>query len=828
MLRISWQTLRTRRGSLAGAFAAILLAVAFASATGAVLAAALSAPGPGRFAAADAVLRADPTVDLGGDEGGVDAVPGPRADGRLAERAAAVDGVKAAVGDVAFDVTGWAAGRAAGSGLRAHGWPSARLTPYALTAGRAPARAGEIVADAKLDVRPGARLRIAAPGGTSTYRVTGVARSRAAEPVDQTAVFFTADVAGRLSGTPGRVDAVGVLAEPGVSRSALRERLLAAGLGKGVEVVDRDHAADADAGDSRAEDRATVIAVSGTMGGITGVVALFVVAGTFSLVMAQRRREIASMLALGATGRQIRRLVSGEALIVAVAAGALGLAAGIPLAGALVDVLASHDVVPEGFQAGGSWIPPVAAFALGVVISQLAVVAAAHRAGRTAPAEAMREVAVERSRPSVVQLLTGVVLLGGGVAMSLVFSGFWAQAFAVLCGMLLAAGVGMLGRGLLGGPATLASWPLRALGAPGLLASANLGANRWRTAALATPIVLIAMLAGTQGVVQTSDQRHTERVTAARVTADHVVTGRDGAPVPERTAADVAALPGVRGVAEVLPTQVFGLDHGLAGESPWTAAGVRALGRGGALDLGVVRGDLRDVRGTGVAISKVVAHDGKLGVGDSLRVRLADTTPATLRVAAVYDRAAGLGDVVVDSALARAHTPGADPATVFVSGGSPARYADRHPELRAADRDAYLGALEVEDTDGAWAVWLIVGVAAVFATLSLVNTAAMATGERRQEMATIRLVGGTPGQITRMAALEMLPTIAVAVAAGAAVVAVAVAGVPRSVSGVPLEVPLTLTAGLLGGAALLGLLAGVVTSRLALRSSPAEAMRARE
>ena len=120
------------------------------------------------------------------------------------------------------------------------------------------------------------------------------------------------------------------------------------------------------------------------------------------------------------------------------------------------------------------------------------------------------------------------------------------------------------------------SLPLRLLGAPGLLASTSLAANRWRTAALATPIVLIAMLVGTQGVLQTSAQQQTERVTAARVTADHVVVGRDGAPLPAGTAAQLARLPGVDAATGMVRTDVFLLDHGLGWDTPWPAAGVSA------------------------------------------------------------------------------------------------------------------------------------------------------------------------------------------------------------------------------------------------------------
>ncbi len=82
-----------------------------------------------------------------------------------------------------------------------------------------------------------------------------------------------------------------------------------------------------------------------------------------------------------------------------------------------------------------------------MLIAQLAVFAAARRAGRTRPAEALRDAAIEHPRPGVLQLVAGLLCVGGGVAMALVFSGMWAVAFAILIGLLLATGVGLLGRG---------------------------------------------------------------------------------------------------------------------------------------------------------------------------------------------------------------------------------------------------------------------------------------------------------------------------------------------------------------------------------------------
>ena len=254
----------------------------------------------------------------------------------------------------------------------------------------------------------------------------------------------------------------------------------------------------------------------------------------------------------------------------------------------------------------------------------------------------------------------------------------------------------------------------------------------------------------------------------------------------------------------------------------------------GALDLRVLDGDPRDVRGTRVAVSDVVAAEGGVAVGDMLHARMADTRAATLRVAAVYERPAGLGHVVLDPALARRHAATGTDSAVFVSGGgaaarSLARYAASHPGVSAMDRSSHLRATDaVLRNEGTWGVWLIVGMSVAFAALALVNTAAMATTERRDELATIRLLGGTSGQATRMIALELAPTVVVALLAGAGVAALALMGVPEGVRGIPIAVPSTLVVALAAGAAALAMAAGAVTARMALRATPAAAMRVRE
>ena len=134
--------------------------------------------------------------------------------------------------------------------------------------------------------------------------------------------------------------------------------------------------------------------------------------------------------------------------------------------------------------------------------------------------------------------------------------------------------------------------------------------------------------------------------------------------------------------------------------------------------------------------------------------------------------------------------------------------------MQVLTRDEYRETVRASANDQAWAVWMIIALAALFAGLALVNTAAMATAERREELATIRLLGGTRGQAARTVVLETIPVLLTALAAGAVVTAISVYGVPKGLTGVPLAVPVELLAAMAAGAAAVGLLAALVTTRL--------------
>ena len=201
--------------------------------------------------------------------------------------------------------------------------------------------------------------------------------------------------------------------------------------------------------------------------------------------------------------------------------------------------------------------------------------------------------------------------------MALIFKGMWAVAFAILDGLLLAVGVGLLGRALLGLPAALLACPLRRLGASGLLAGTSLAANRWRTAALATPIVLVAMLAGTQGVVQDSGRRDTEarhrRARARRRSSSPAATARPSRrPARPSSPSCAASTASPRSATtELYP------DGALGENAPWPAAGGHRRAAPARSTCGFTHGSLADVRGDRVAVSRVFAESGDLRLGES-------------------------------------------------------------------------------------------------------------------------------------------------------------------------------------------------------------------
>src|SRR3954469_25696667 len=135
MLRLALLSARGRLSTFIGAFVALAASATLVVAGGMPFEAALrSHPPVERYAAAAAVVTGQQIVGADHD---VPLGERARVDAALAGRLAAVPGVRSAIGDVS------APARLGARDAVVHGWGSAALTPYVLTAGRPPARPGE-------------------------------------------------------------------------------------------------------------------------------------------------------------------------------------------------------------------------------------------------------------------------------------------------------------------------------------------------------------------------------------------------------------------------------------------------------------------------------------------------------------------------------------------------------------------------------------------------------------------------------------------------------------------------------------------------------------
>jgi hypothetical protein len=283
------------------------------------------------------VATTDLSVSSGsGEDRSVERYPLPeraRVDTSLVNRIAQLPGVRLAAADVAAPGQLAIGAGSPGYAVSTHSWSAAALTPFTLQAGGAPTTNGEAVVDAQLaataKVRLGQQIRIAAASGTRTFRVSGIAAATG-PAVDQSTVFVDDSEAEALAGHPGWAEVIGVVAEPGVDRTALANAVAATlppTADRAVGAYPRVYA-----GPERgvvespdvAHGREFVIAVSSVFGGATLLIAILVIAGTVGLSVKQRHRDIALLRAIAATPRQVRRLVIREAVVLGLLASITG------------------------------------------------------------------------------------------------------------------------------------------------------------------------------------------------------------------------------------------------------------------------------------------------------------------------------------------------------------------------------------------------------------------------------------------------------------------------------------------------------------------------
>ncbi|GLY99419.1 FtsX-like permease family protein [Actinoplanes sp. NBRC 103695] len=612
---------------------------------------------------------------------------------------------------------------------------------------------------------------------------------------------------------PGQVQAILIKAGPGVDRAAL-DRLAASAGAETFAGADRGKAENT--ADGAAQD--LLVQVGGAFGGYVVLLVIFVVAGLVGLSVRHRRRDLALLRAIAATPGQVRRMLVAEAALLTGIATVLGLPAGLLATSWLHGELLDRGFVPAGIPIPPSPLAALAAPVVIALVAMLAAVVAARRATAIRPTEALGEAAVEPERTSPVRAIIGVVLLAGaGSAGGVAAGAGGTTALTSALGMLylFVTAVALLAPWINRGAARLLTPLLRGVwGTSGYLASANLRANARGMAMVLTALVLSVGFGGSVWFLQDNLQRQTLAQSRDGMLAQQALIAPDG--VPAATIAQIRERAGVSGVTGVRDTSVLIKTFDTAEAVP--ARAIDPSEAGSTMDLGVTQGSLADLGPDSVAVSELQASSHGWEVGDRVEIWLGDGTPVKPRVAAIYTRGLGFGDVVLASAGPYDQVLIRTDGSADLSG-----LAGVVPTASLTDR------LATDLATSAWLNKLLVGVMVGYAALAAANAMVLAALARGRELASLRLAGATRRQIGRMVNAEQAGLLGVAVVIGGVIAAVTLAAVVHALTGalVPYVPPLGAVA-ILGGATLLAMTTTVLPVRRLLRMRPIEALGARE
>jgi putative ABC transport system permease protein len=566
---------------------------------------------------------------------------------------------------------------------------------------------------------------------------------------------------------------------------------------------------------------AALDAMLGTAGGIGSFVSVFVVASTFSYEVARRRRELGLLRLAGATPRQLRRLVLAEAGAVGLAGSAAGCTLGRAGAPLMARWCLNEGLAPGSYVIGHQTWPLAVAFWTGLLVALSGACAAARRAGRVGPLEALREAAVDE-RP----MTPGRWIAGAGLAALAVGLAGWdlgrnpgdllKRKTWTWQPMLLISACGLLAPVLVRPAARLLAWaPARMTAYAGRLVRENACAGVRRTAAVAAPVLVMVALTGsllgsaaTVGAAKAADERD-------RTGADFVVTGDR---LPQRL--DV---PGTTGMA-VAPTRLTVLEEGFV-KVPTDAWAVDPAALAAVATLPLVSGSVSGLDDGGIIVTQEWRQH---TVGESVPLWRADGTRTSLRIVAVMRT--GTGDF---GAYVTAHNaPGARVSRIEVkappgsqealrgavapSGASvrttAAWVAATHPRT---NRDTRLGFV------------LVLGIALLYTAVALANTLVAATADRFRDLALLRLAGATRAQVLRVTTAESLLAIAAGALLGAVVTALDLAEMRAALARLgtdsPMIVPWPAMAAVTAACATLAAACTLIPAAWALRARPAVA-----
>ncbi len=710
----------------------------------------------------------------------------PRIPEDLLGEVRAVDGVKVADGGVAgfarlIDQQGEKIGQDQGPPALGFSWlESEELNPLRVVDGDAPRGPDEVVIDQATaddnNFAVGDTIRITTAAGTRDYLISGIVQFGTLESAGGASIAsWELATAQQAMDAEGELDDIRMVAADGLSQQELVDRVQAAIDDGSIQAPDDvEVLTGAELTEEDQQNIADQLSFFNSFLLVFALVALFVgvfiIFNTFSIVVAQRTREMALLRAVGASQRQLLGSVVFEALIIGVLAGIAGMVAGVFLASILKVALEGFglDLPSTRTVVTGNTI--ALALTTGVLITVIAAVVPARKASKVPPIAALRDVATERGTRVVQRAIWSATVIVLGVV-ALYFGLFGDIDFDIPLGLfsvpvnsasligvgaaILFLGVTILGPIFAGPLSRLIGAPLpRLKGTTGTLARNNAARTPKRTAATASALMIGVGIVGVITIIASSAKASIADVIDKAFLADFVVDSGSfgfGGLSPDledqvRELDGVVAVSGVR----VGTFEVQGDTAQLAAVDPNSIDQL--------FDVGVSAGRIEGAGPDAIFVLRDKAEEEGWNVGDTIPVRFAKTGEQELTVTAIYDEEQPAGTYTITSEGYDQNFENVFDAQLYVkyAEGTDLKAArselealvvDVAPNGEVQDQAEYRASITEQINQLLGLIFVLLFLAVIIALIGIANSLALSIYERTRELGLLRAVGMTRRQV---------------------------------------------------------------------------------
>jgi putative ABC transport system permease protein len=711
----------------------------------------------------DAIVRSEVAFDPGQGQGPAGCNEREPVTADLLEVVLAVEGVGRAEGLVQgfAQLVDPATGEAIGSfGPPTCGISWNELGVFTVREASPPAASEDVVVDVETADRygfdVGERIRILFEGPPGEFTLVGTAGYAEGDTslFGATLAFFDLATAQRRMDRVGMFDEIDVVAADGADPAAMIEAIRGQ-LPDGVEAVSAQTVAE-EAQEDVAEGLGFVRTGLLVFAFVALFVGAFIIANTFSIVVAQRTRELALLRTLGASRGQVTSSVLFEAVVVGLFAAVLGVILGILIAIGLRSVLGAtlFEIPSTPLQV----VPRTIAVSLvaGTLVTVLSAIVPARNAAAVAPLQALRDAHEQDTGRGLRRRLSiGFAVLGLGAAALLygLFGASSQQATYVGVG----AAVSLVGVAML---TPLIARPLAAtLGGPfrsltGRLGRENAMRNPRRTASTASALMIGVGLVGFVTIFASSIKASSTEALASTLRADFIVTSSTFAPFSTAVAERIRKVDGVAAVSEIrqAPFRVEGSDAFLSAVDPASIDTVT--------DVELEAGDIGSLARGEILVHRNVADARGWTVGDTVVVVFPAAGERTMTIGGIYGENRLVGDYVVPLEVYNESYPNQLDSFVLVKAAPGADLTTVHRGIAEAVRD--FAGIDVQDQAAfrekqgrlidsiLQLVQVLLALALLIALFGIVNTLSLSIYERTREIGLLRAVGMGRRQVRAM------------------------------------------------------------------------------